>query len=267
MNRAKMQRRTMVLAGGGAAVALALAAWWFLVPGRLGTTRPRIVVLSGEARVDDVRAKVMQTLPVGATVRAGYGSACFSLHESRVCVGANSEAHLVDLGEASATIEAKRGTIVVVSSTDDVRVNLPSSGSVDVHGGTVSIEGASSDPVLRALDGSATVEATGRDAVVVAAPTAIGLRDGSKRAPMPTLEGEERAIAQLAHRWQGSAGATIEVNGLRGRVAVDGVDVGSAPAAVLLDEGEHTLEVREGAREGTKEILTLRGGQKVVRGG
>lgn len=266
MNPAKMQRRTMVLAAGGGAVALAVAAWWFLVPGRLGLERPRVVVVTGDGRIDDVRAKVAQTLAVGATVRAGYGSVCFSLHESRVCVGANSEAHLVDLGKTTATIEAKRGTILVVSSTDDVRVNLPSTGSVDVHGGTVAIEGAGTDPVVRALDGSATVEATGRSAVVVAAPTAVSVRDGAKRPSVPPLEGEERAIAQLAHRWQGSAGATIEVDGMRGRVEVDGTDVGAAPAAVLLDEGEHTLEVREGAREGTKEILTLKGGQKVVRG-
>lgn len=266
MKRAKMQRRTMALAGGGAAVALALAAWWFLVPGRLGLDKPRIVVVSGEARVDDARAKVAQTLAVGATVRTGYGSACFSLHESRVCVGAQSEAHLADLGKATAIVEAKRGTVVVVSGTDSVHVSIPSAGGVDVHGATVSIEGAGADPVVRALDGSVTVEASGRDDTVVASPTAMGVRDGGKRAPSAALEGEERAIAQLAHRWQGSAGATIEVNGVHGRMSIDGTDVGTTPAAVLLDEGQHTLEVHEGPREATKETLTLHGGQKVVRG-
>jgi hypothetical protein len=261
-----MQRRTMVLAIGGVGVALALAAWWFLVPGRLGLTKPRIIITSGDARVDDERAKVTQTLAVGATVRTGYGSACFSLHESRVCVGAQSEAHLADLGKTSAIVEARRGTVVVVSGKDEVHVSIPSVGGVDVHGATIAVEGAGADPVVRALDGSVTVEASGRPDTLVAAPTAMGLRDGGKRAPSPTLEGEERGVAQLAHRWQGTAGATIEVNGLRGRVAIDGTDVGTTPAAVLLDEGEHTLEVHEGAREGTKEILTLRAGQKVVRG-
>ena len=257
----------MVLGIGGAAVVLGVAAWWFFVPGRLGLTKPRFVIVSGEVRADDERAKVAQTLAVGATVRTGYGSACFSLHESRVCVGAQSEVHLADLGKTSAIVEAKRGTIVVVSGSDEVHVSIPSTGGVDVHGSTASVEGAGAEPVVRALDGSVTVEASGRDDTVVAAPTAMGVRDGSKRAPNPTLEGEERGIAQLAHRWQGSAGATIEVNGARGRVSIDGIDVGTTPAAVLLDEGEHTLEVHEGAREGTKEILTLRGGQKVVRGG
>jgi hypothetical protein len=267
MNPRKMQRRTMVLGIAGGAVALALGAWWFLVPGRLGLTHPRFVIVSGDVRVDDARAKVAQTLAVGATVRTGYGSACFSLHEARVCVGAQSEVHLADLGKTSAIVEARRGTIVVGSSKDDVHVSIPSTGGVDVHGATVSVEGAGADAVVRALDGSVTVEASGRDDAVVAAPTAMGVRDGSKRASNPTIEGEERAIAQLAHRWQGTAGATIEANGTRGRLLVDGTDVGITPAAVLLDEGQHTLEVREGAREGTKEILTLSGGQKVVRGG
>lgn len=267
MNRPEMQRRTMVFAIGGGAAALALAAWWFLVPGRLGLAQPRLVIVSGDARVDDARAKVAQTLAVGATVRTGYGSACFSLHESRVCVGAQSEVHLADLGKASAIVEARRGTVVVVSTTDEVHVSVPSAGGLDVHGGMASIEGAGGDPVVRALDGSATVEASGRDDTVVAAPTAMGLRDGSKRAANPALEGEERGIAQLAHRWQGSAGGTIEVTGLRGRLSIDGTDVGTPPAAVLLDEGEHTLEIHDVAREGTKEKLTLHGGQKVVRGG
>ena len=256
----------MVIGIGAGAVVLAVAGWWFLVPGRLGLTQPRFVIVSGDARVDDVRAKVAQTLAVGATVRTGYGSACFSLHESRVCVGAQSEAHLADLGKTSAIVEAKRGTVVVVSGTDDVHVSIPTAGGVDVHGATVSVESAGADTVVRALDGSVTVEASGRPDAVVAAPTAMSLRDGSKRPSNPTLEGEERAVAQLAHRWQGSAGATIEVNGMRGRVSIDGTDVGTTPAAVLLDEGEHTLEVHETAREGTKETLTLRSGQKVVRG-
>ncbi|HTQ43436.1 MAG TPA: PEGA domain-containing protein [Polyangiaceae bacterium] len=261
-----MQRRNVVIGMGAGAVVLAVLAWWFLVPARLGLTQPRLVIVSGDARVDDVRAKVAQTLAVGATVRTGYGSACFSLHESRVCVGAQSEAHLADLGKTSAIVEAKRGTVVVVAGTDEVHVSIPTVGGVDVHGATVSVEGAGADTVVRALDGSVTVEASGRPDTVVAAPTAMGLRDGNKRASSPALESEERAVAQLAHRWQGSAGATIEVNGMRGRVSIDGTDVGSTPAAVLLDEGEHTLEVRESAREGTKENLTLRGGQKVVRG-
>ncbi|HEX8795539.1 MAG TPA: PEGA domain-containing protein [Polyangiaceae bacterium] len=261
-----MQRRTMALGIGGAAVALGLAAWWLLVPGSLGLQKPRLVIVSGDTHVDDLRAKVSQTLTVGATVRTGFGSACFSLHESRVCVGAQSEVHLADLGKASAIVEVKRGTVVVVSGSDDVHVSIPSAGGVDVHAATVSIEGAGADPVIRALDGSVTVEATGRPDTVVAAPTAMGVRDGSKRPSIPPLEGEERAIAQLAHRWQGSAGATVEVNGVHNRVTIDGTDVGVTPAAVLLDEGQHTLEVHEGIREGTKETLTLRGGQKVVRG-
>ena len=256
----------MVLAIGGAAVALALAAWWLLVPGRLGLAKPRMVVVSGDVKVDDARATVAKTLPVGATVRTGYGSACFSLHESRVCVGAQSEVHLADLGKASAIVEAKRGTLVVVSGTDQVHVSIPTVGGVDVHGATVSVEGAGADPVVRALDGSVTVEASGRPDTLVAAPTAMGVRDGSKRPPSAALESEERAVVQLAHRWQGSAGGTIEVNGMHGRVSIDGTDVGPTPAGVLLDEGEHTLEVHEGPREGTKETLTLRGGQKVVRG-
>jgi hypothetical protein len=266
MNRAQMQRRTKLLAIGGAAVALGVAAWWFLVPGRLGLSKPRMVIVSGEVRVDDVRAKVSQTLAVGATVRTGYGSACFSLHEARVCVGAQSEAHLADLGKASAIVEVRRGTILVVSGTDEVHVSIPSAGGVDVHGATVAVEGAGADPVVRALDGSVTVEASGRADTVVAAPTAMGLRDGSKRPSNAMLENEERGIAQLAHRWQGTAGATVEVNGVHGRVLVDGTDVGNTPASLLLDEGDHTLEVREAGRDATKESLTLRGGQKVVRG-
>ena len=265
MEAAQMQRRTLVGIAGGAVV-LAVAAWWLLVPGRLGLVQPRVVIVSADARIDDARAKVSQTLPVGATVRTGYGSACFSLHESRVCVGAQSEAHLADLGKNTAIVEAKRGTVVVIAGTDSVHVSIPNAGGVDVHGATVSIEGAGSDPVVRALDGSVTVQASGRPDSVVAAPTAISLRDGSKRPSVPAVEGEERGIAQLAHRWQGSAGGTIEVNGLHGRVLVDGTDVGTTPAAVLLDEGDHTLEVREGAHEGKKETLSLHGGQKVVRG-
>jgi hypothetical protein len=266
MKPAKMQRRTKVLAAGGAVVVLGLAGWWFFVPGRLGLAKPRMVIVSGDVRVDDARAKVAQTLAVGATVRTSYGSACFSLHEARVCLGAQGEVHLADLGKTSAIVEVRRGTIVVVSGTDEVHVSIPSVGGVDVHGATVSVEGAGNDPVVRALDGSVTVEASGRADTVVAAPTAMSVRDGSKRPPNPVLESEVRGVAQLAHRWQGSAGAIIEVNGIHGRVLVDGTDVGSTPAGMLLDEGDHTLEVREAGHDATKESLTLRGGQKVVRG-
>ena len=261
-------RRLHLVGGGIALVAIGgLLAWWLTRPAQLGLERSRVVLTSGDVTVDGARARPMQLLAAGSTLRTGHGNACFSVHGSRVCVGASAEVVLAELGEASATIEARRGTVIVGSTRDDVHLTLPG-GTVVARAATVAVEDAAGpSPTVRALEGTATVTATGQAEVTLTGPAAIGLKDGKKRAAVQTLETEERSAVELARSWQGSAGAVIEFDGLHGRVEVDGADVGLAPAAVLLVEGSHTLVVRDSGHEVTRETVKLGAGQKMVRGG
>jgi hypothetical protein len=262
-----MRRRAVKIGAGVAAVAVAggLLVWWLKRPARLGLEQPRVVLVAGEAKVDEARARTAMPFASGATVHTARGSACFSLHAARACLGANGEVRLAELGAASAVLEHKRGALVLATSGEELRVKL-ASGTITVRDGVVAVE-LEGYPAVRALEGSAEVEAGGRSPAVVAAPDAVNIVDGKKGLAAPALEREERDVARLARRWQGSAGAVLQVDDLHGRVEVDGADVGPAPASVLLDEGSHTLVVRDGAREVTRETIELRAGQKVVRGG
>ena len=265
-----MRRRNVAIAGivvGVAAVGGALA-WRLSGPPRLGLEKPRVVLAAGEARADDGRAQPAQILAAGSTVRTARGSVCFSVHASRVCVGANSEVRLAEVGPTSAALEVKRGTLVMASAGDELRATFPA-GAVRVRSATVAVEAdmGGGGQTVRALEGSAQVEPTGKAAVDVAAPDAIGLADGKKRPPAAPLEKEERDVAKLAARWQGSAGGILLVDEARGRVEVDGADVGIAPAGLLLDEGKHTLVVHDGARETVNETVELKAGQTVKKGG
>jgi hypothetical protein len=269
--RVAVRRKYLGIAGGVAGlVALGgIIVWSAMRPAALGLEQPRIVLTSGEVSVDGSRIRVAQVLPPGATLRTGHGNACFSVHASRVCVGANAEAVLSELGAATATIQATRGTFIAASAGDELRLVMPGgAGAVVVRVATVAIEEVGTpNPAVRALDGNVTVQSTGQPEVVLTAPGVIGQRDGKKRPPATTLEAEERAVVQLAGSWQGSAGSIIQVEGLRGRVDVDGAEIGLAPAAVLVVEGTHTLIVRDSGRETTHESLKLTAGQKLVRGG
>jgi hypothetical protein len=259
----------MAVAGGGALVVAGGVAWWLLSgPPKLGLEHPRVVIEAGEARVDEARARAAQVVATGATLHTGRGNVCFSIRASRVCAGANADVRLAELSPTSATLEAKRGTLIVSSAGDDLRVTLPT-GTVAVKSSTVAIEAdmSAGGPVVRALDGSAQLEPAGGAPAILAAPDAIGMKDGKKRPPAPALEQEERGVVKLAARWQGSAGAVIDIEEAHGRVEVDGADVGIAPAALLLDEGKHTLVIHEGMREVSRESLELKAGQKLVRGG
>lgn len=241
--------------------------WWLMRAPPLGLERSRVVLTSGEVTVDGARAAPMQLLAAGSTVRTGHGSACFSVHASRVCVGANGEVVLAELGEASATIQATRGTVVVGSVRDDLHVTLPT-GTVIARAATVAIEDIGRAAMtVRALDGTAPVTSTGQPDVTLTAPDAIIVKEGKTRPRAPAVEAEERSVVTVAGSWQGSAGAVLQVDGLHGRVELDGENVGLAPAAVLVAEGSHTLIVRDGGKETAHETLTLKAGQKVVRSG
>jgi hypothetical protein len=264
-----MTRLHRAIAGGVAAVAVVggLLAWWMFRAAPLGLERSRVVVASGEVTVDGARAAPMQLLAVGSTVRTGHGSACFSVHASRVCVGASAEVVLADVGEASATLQASRGTVVVASVRDDVHVTLPT-GTVIARAAMVAVEDiGGTSTTVRVLDGSVPVKSSGQADVELAAPDAITMKDGKRRPRAPTLETEERSIVTFAGSWQGTAGSVIEVSGVHGRVELDGADLGVAPTSVLVAEGRHTLVVRDAGRETVHETLTLKAGQKVVRAG
>jgi hypothetical protein len=264
-----MRRLHLGIAGGLAGVAVlgGVLAWWLTRPSPLGLERSRVVLASGEVTVDGARAAPMQLLAVGSTVHTGRGGACFNVHGSRVCVGANTDVVLAELGEASATVQASRGTVVVASTRDDVHVTLPT-GAVTARAATVAIEEiAGPGTTVRALDGSVPVKSNGQADVLLGTSETISLKDGKKRPRAPALEAEERSIVGLAGSWQGTAGAVIQVDGLHGRVEVDGADLGLAPAAILVSEGTHTLVVRDSGHETAHETMKLDAGQKVVRGG
>jgi len=117
---------------------------------------------------------------------------------------------------------------------------------------------------VRVLEGKVTVAVTGKPSVDLTAPDAIGIMDGKKRPPVERLEAEERGVAQVASRWQGSAGAILEVQQPHARIDIDGADVGMGPASILLDEGKHTYAIHEGPREPQAESVELKAGQKLV---
>lgn len=257
-------RRLWIGIAGGVAAAGALAAWWVLRPKPLGLAAPRVVLVAGDVTIDARHVHAGDPMIPGASVQTpGMSVACFSVRASRVCLGASTQARLGDLGSASARIDADRGTVVLRSAGDELSVVTPA-GIVTVKDGAASVEINYADTVVRALAGSPTAQPGGRPAVTVAG--AMSLRDGGKRPSVPQIETEETKISELASRWQGSAGGIIQVGGRAGRVEVNGDDVGFAPASLLLDEGPHTLVVRDGAREEKKETLELRAGQVVVRG-
>jgi hypothetical protein len=266
-----VRRRHLGIGGGlaGLAVLGLLVGWWLTRAPRLGLERPRIVLVAGEAAIDGARARPAQAFGVGATLKTGHGGVCFSLRASRVCMGTSSEAVLAELDGASATVLGARGAFVASSNGDELRFLLPlGAGAVVIRVGVAAIEELGSpSPTVRALEGSVTVQASGRPDVMIAAPDAVDQVDGKKRPPAPTLEAEESAIVRLAGSWQGTAGAIIEVAGLHGRVEVDGTHVGLAPASILVEEGRHTLVVRDSGRETTHETLKLSAGETVVRGG
>jgi hypothetical protein len=261
-----MQRRVLMGLGAGVVVALGVLAWWQLTPRRRGLAEPRIVLVTGEATLDSRRIRAAQPFLVGVPLRTGLGSACFSVHASRVCLGANTRGRLAELSPDSARIEADQGVIVLRSSGDQLRLTLPD-GTVDVQNGVASVEVAGGDVVVRALEGSPSVQAVGKAAVVVHAPSAVGLRDGARRPPAPQVEREEMQVTEIARRWQGSAGAILQVDGFGSLVEIDGDEIGRAPASVLLDEGEHTLVTRTGPHDAKTETLHLKAGETVVRGG
>jgi len=261
-----MRRRVLVGFGAGVVVALGVLAWWRLTPSRRGLAEPRMVLVTGDATVDSRRIRAGEPFVAGASLRTGLGSACFSVRASRVCLGANSRGRLAEFGPHSAAIEADQGVIVLRSSGDQLRLTLPD-GTVDVLDGAAGVEVGGGDVVVRALEGGPSVQATGKAAVVVQAPGAIGLRDGSKRPPAPQVEREEMQVTELARRWQGSAGAILQVDGFGSHVEIDGDEIGRAPASVLLDEGQHTLVIRTGPRDAKTETLQMKAGETVVRGG
>jgi hypothetical protein len=265
-----MRRLHLAIAGGLAAVAAVggTLSWWLTRPAPLGLERSRVVLAAGDVTVDGARAVPKQLLTVGSTVHTGRGSsACFSVHGSRVCVGANAEVVLAELGEASATIQATRGAVIVASVRDDVHVILPT-GSVVARAATVAIEDAGGPgATVRALEGSVPVKSTGQADVLLAAPEAVLVKDGKKRPRAQALEAEEHSVVVFAGSWQGTAGAVIAIDGVHGRVEVDGADLGLAPAAILVAEGTHTVIVRDGGHETMHETMTLKAGERVVRGG
>jgi hypothetical protein len=258
--------RTRIVAAVAAVALAGAGVWWFMRPARLGLEKPRVVLATGEARLDDAHAKGALVVPTGATVWTGRGSACFSVRASRVCMGANGEAKLAELGEASAVIESKRGAVVVKSAGDEIAVGL-GAGRVTVKSALVAIEPEATPggPVVRVLEGKATVAVTGKPPVELAAPDAIGMMDGKKRPAAERIEGEERGVAQVASRWQGSAGAILELQQPHARIDVDGADVGVGPVSILLDEGSHTYAIHDGARDAPAEKVELKAGEKVTR--
>ncbi len=264
-----MRRLHLAIAGSLAGIAAigGTLGWWLSRPAPLGLERSRVVLASGEVTVDGARGVPKQLLAVGSTVHTGHGSACFNVHGSRVCLGANTEVALAELGEASATVQASRGTVVVASGRDDVHVNLPT-GSVIARAATMAIEDIGSPgTTVRALEGSVPVKSNGQADAVLAAPDALLVRDGKKRARAQALEAEERSVVVFAGSWQGTAGAIIEIDGIHGRVEVDGADLGLTPTAVLVAEGMHTIVVRDSGRETMHETMTLKAGERVLRGG
>ncbi len=263
--RPAVQRLYLGLGGVAVLAAGGLVAWRLSAPAKLGLERPRVVVASGDFEADGKHARPKQVLGTGTTLRTGHGSACVSIHASRLCLGANAEVHLGDIGPSSAAVDVSHGTVIAASSGDDLRLTFPA-GTVTVRDGTAAVEGSDSpDPTLRALEGVASLESPGKPSVSVAAPDAVAMRDGRKRPPAAPAVDEERKIAQLARGWQGSAGVVVDVQTLRGRVEIDGADLGFAPVSALLAEGEHTLVVRDGVRESLRETLRMKAGEQVLR--
>lgn len=259
--------RRSILVGAGAAVLVVggAVAYWTLTPRARGLAQPRVVMSRGDLTVDGKRTKVGDAFAAGATVVAGdLISGCFAVHASRVCAGSGTQVRLAELAEKSATLVVDRGALVVASAGDALTITAPGA-TVQLQGSTAAVELSGGDPVLRVLEGSATLTPSGKPGATVSAPDAVGLKDGAKRPPLPVLADEERQVARLAGKWMGTAGAILQVKGTHGRIAIDDLSAGPPPVAVLLNEGEHTLARTGGPHDGSKETLTLRAGDDLTR--
>lgn len=253
---------------GGVALTTVLggaAAWKLSGPRKLGLERPRVVLAAGQATAGGARVRAAQALTPGAALGTERGSMCISIHASRVCLGANGVAELEALDDAAATLKVSRGALVVESARDVLSIVMPTA-TLRVAAATAAIEGIGSPhATLRVLDGNVTLQSRGRPDLLVASPDTVDVADGSGRPRSPDAEREERGLAQLVGEWQGTAGAIVDIEGAHGRVELDGAYVGVAPATVLVSEGDHTLVVRDTAREITHETLKLVAGQTLVR--
>jgi hypothetical protein len=262
-----MRRRLPLIVGGSLAALAAAAVVVYFVrrPRALGLEHSRVVLVAGDATADGSRPHAKDVVLPGAELATGRGAECVSIRASRVCIGAGAQLTLTNVVEGSVAIELKRGTAIVTAVSEPVRVTLKTA-ALTVHGGTVAIEETES-PVatVRALDGTAKLEPAGKPAVDVASGSAVSAHDGKAKPAAADLDREERAVASLAGKWQGSAGGVVAVKGQRARVEVDGAVAGTAPAEVLVDEGQHVLVLREGSRELHRETLTIERGQRVER--
>lgn len=257
-----MRKATLGIAG---AITLMVAApvLWILSRQR-GVSEPRLIVASGQTTVDDAFAKANQLLPLGARVRTGLMSiACFGVHTTRVCLGADTSMRLTAVGATSETLDVERGTVVVGTSGEQVLITLPG-GSLQLSQGILEAEANPREVTVRAYEGSVSMTAGSASASTVTAPAVVGLTDSRKRRPLPQLEAEERAMLNLSRAWQGVSGATVQINGTRGHVAVDGLGVGRPPVSVLLTAGPHTILVLDGDQELLRKAVDLPSGQNLV---
>lgn len=256
----------MWAAGAAGVLVLGGAAWWLLVPGKLGLTSCRVVLQAGELEVDDKRAAAKQVVMPGSRLHTGGGgSGCLSVHASRFCLGGTGEAKLVDVGEHTSHLEVTHGTALVSASGDELVLALPGGALVDVTSGVVAIENVGgADPDVHVIEGSATLTAGGRPPAPMATGACLGLTDGKARATTMAVDAEQRGVLAVAGEWQGSAGAIVEVPGVHPRVEVDDHSIGRAPLTALVVEGHRTVVVHDGPRDAKMKSFDLKGGQRGV---
>jgi len=254
-----MRKATLGIAG---AITLMVAApvLWMLARQR-GASEPRLILASGQTTMNDVPVKANQPVAQGAQLSTGLMSiACFGVHTTRVCLGANTSMRLAAIGAASAALDVQQGTIVVGTSGEQELITVPG-GSLQVSQGIVAIEVSSREVIVRAYEGSVGMTAGSASAATVAAPAVLNL-EGKKRMPIPPLEAEERAMITMARAWQGGGG-TVQISGTHGRVVVDGLGLGRPPVSVLLASGPHTVLLREGDQELLRKTVDVSSGQNV----
>jgi len=255
-------RRARLAIVGAIALMVAAPVLWMLVRHR-GVSEPRLIVASGQTTLDDAQVRAGQPVAQGARLRTGLMSiSCLAVHTTRICLGANTSMRLAAIGAASETLDVEQGTVVVGTSGEQALVTVPG-GSLQISQGIVEVEASAREVVVRAYEGSVGMTAGSAPASTVTAPAALNL-EGKKRPPIPPLEAEERAMITLARAWQGGSSGTVQINGMHGRVVVDGLGLGRPPVSVLLTTGPHTIVLREGDQELLRKTVDVSSGQNVV---
>jgi ferric-dicitrate binding protein FerR (iron transport regulator) len=237
----------------------------------LGTvTAPRLTATSGKVGVDARMAQAGESLSVGAVVETAEGDACLSIPSGiTACLSPGSRVRVLELGP-NRRLEVLRGKLAAelepqppgasfaVVTREGTATAIGTAFSVEVpeDGGHV---------ITRVLHGTVLVHTNGgSDSRVVAHSQVVLTRDVT---PLPREEeAQELELIEHAPSTTNAQPAVLRVESTPAGAAlkVDGRVMGRTPASLLLDPGEHRIEIDEEENE-ARDVVHLEPGEELKR--